>query len=184
LRRPTGSANHASMKRPRTSPQSANDNDPDAKLPVRFVWDVYRAAARARYVGQVVAADADEAVNAAAVEFKTDIRKLIAVRQRETGIGQAATWPSTLLRRPLTGFARRARSGVQRRLCLLGRDILRDCLEPDDLARHLLLAGGEMVDAVGYLLLSGGDVAGDPIDAARYLVEPVGSGFRDRSLRC
>jgi hypothetical protein len=48
---------------------------------VRWTWDVYRAAARARYVGQVIAADADEAIAAAAVEFRTDIRKLIAVRR-------------------------------------------------------------------------------------------------------
>jgi hypothetical protein len=39
------------------------------------------AAARARWIGQVAARDADEAVEAAAVEFKTDIRKPIAVQQ-------------------------------------------------------------------------------------------------------
>jgi hypothetical protein len=36
------------------------------------------AAARSRWVGQVVAATAEEAIEAA-VEFKTDVRKLIAV---------------------------------------------------------------------------------------------------------
>ncbi len=45
----------------------------------RYVWEVYRAAARARRVGQVVASTADEAIKAAAVEFKTDAWKLIAV---------------------------------------------------------------------------------------------------------
>jgi hypothetical protein len=48
---------------------------------VRFVRDVYRAGAR--YVSQVVAADADEAIEAAAEEFRTDVRKLIAVRRWE-----------------------------------------------------------------------------------------------------
>jgi hypothetical protein len=36
------------------------------------------AAARARWVGRVIAHSADAAIEAAAVEFKTDIRKLIA----------------------------------------------------------------------------------------------------------
>ena len=35
---------------------------------------VYRAAARARWVGQVVASTADEAIETVAVEFRTDIR--------------------------------------------------------------------------------------------------------------
>jgi hypothetical protein len=34
-------------------------------------------------VGQVIAADAAEAIEAAAVEFKTDVKKLIAVRRFE-----------------------------------------------------------------------------------------------------
>jgi hypothetical protein len=46
----------------------------------RFAWDVYRSAARARWVGQVVAGNANEAIEAAAVEFRTDVKKLIAVR--------------------------------------------------------------------------------------------------------
>jgi hypothetical protein len=40
------------------------------------------AAARARYVGRVIAHNADAAIEAASVEF-TDIRKLIAVRRFE-----------------------------------------------------------------------------------------------------
>jgi hypothetical protein len=48
-----------------------------------YCWDIYRAAARARYVGQVIAADADEAIESAAVGFRTDIKKLIAVRRYE-----------------------------------------------------------------------------------------------------
>jgi len=34
-----------------------------------------------RWAGQVIAADADEAIEAASVEFRTDIKKLIAVRR-------------------------------------------------------------------------------------------------------
>jgi hypothetical protein len=48
---------------------------------VRCARDVYRAAAHARWAGQVAAADATEAIEAAAVEFRTDFRKLIAVRR-------------------------------------------------------------------------------------------------------
>jgi hypothetical protein len=39
--------------------------------------------ARARWVGRVIAADAGEAIETAAVEFRTDIKKLIAVRRYE-----------------------------------------------------------------------------------------------------
>lgn len=72
-------------KRPRrrreTPAQPANDNSRNPKFPPRYAWDVYRAAARARWVGQVIASTADEAIEAAAVEFRTDIKKLIAVRR-------------------------------------------------------------------------------------------------------
>jgi hypothetical protein len=51
----------------------------------RYAWDVYRAAARSRWVGQVIAADSDEAIDAAAVEFRTDVNKLIAVRRYAVG---------------------------------------------------------------------------------------------------
>jgi hypothetical protein len=60
-----------------------NDNRPGDKPVVRFAWDVYRAAARSRWVGQVIAADATEAIEAAAVEFRADVWKLIAVRRWE-----------------------------------------------------------------------------------------------------
>jgi hypothetical protein len=61
----------------------ANDNKPDA-LPLQsYAWDVYHAAARARWVGRVIAHSADAAIKAAAVEFKSDVRKLIAVRRFE-----------------------------------------------------------------------------------------------------
>ena len=59
----------------------ANDNDANPPPPPR--WDVYRAASRARWVGQVIATSADEAIATAAVEFNTDIRKLIAVAAYE-----------------------------------------------------------------------------------------------------
>jgi hypothetical protein len=68
------SGQSASMKRLRPS----NDNKRNPPPMARYVWDVYRAAARSRWVGQVVAATADDAVKAAAVEFKTDAWKLIA----------------------------------------------------------------------------------------------------------
>ena len=60
------------MKRKRPS----NEN---GRSQTRYCWDIYRAAARARWVGQVVAATAEAAIEAAAVEFKTDVKKLIAV---------------------------------------------------------------------------------------------------------
>jgi hypothetical protein len=65
------------MKRPRLS----NDNSRNPPYRQRFAWDVYRAAARARWIGQVIAADAEEAITAASVEFRADIKKLIAVRR-------------------------------------------------------------------------------------------------------
>jgi len=49
-----------------------------------LLWDIYRAASKAKWTGSVEAADADAAVQAAAIEFKTDARKLIAVRRRWT----------------------------------------------------------------------------------------------------
>jgi hypothetical protein len=51
---------------------------------LRWAWDVYRAAATARWVGRVIAAGADEAI-AAPVEFRTEVKKLIAVRNRRGG---------------------------------------------------------------------------------------------------
>jgi hypothetical protein len=44
----------------------------------RYAWDVYRAAVCARWVGRVIAHSADAAIEAAAVEFKTNAWKLIA----------------------------------------------------------------------------------------------------------
>jgi hypothetical protein len=63
-------------------PRPANDNSPNPPPPR---WDVYRAASRGRWVGQVIASNAYEAIEAAAFEFNTDIRKLIAVRRFEIG---------------------------------------------------------------------------------------------------
>jgi hypothetical protein len=67
------------MKRPTPS----NDNDSDSLPMQRFSWDVYRAASRARWVGSVIASTADEAIQAAAVTFRTNAWKLIAVRRYE-----------------------------------------------------------------------------------------------------
>jgi hypothetical protein len=72
-------------RRLHTLARAANDNDPKAQPTPRYAWYVYRAAARARWVGQVVASSADDAIEAAAVEFKTDVKKLIAVRRYEVG---------------------------------------------------------------------------------------------------
>jgi hypothetical protein len=60
-------------------PRPSNDNKRNAKPLPRFVFDIYRAAARARWLGRVVAPTAEAAIEAAAVEFKTDAWKLIAV---------------------------------------------------------------------------------------------------------
>jgi hypothetical protein len=74
--RRTGSVRSAVMR-------AANDNDLCSAPILFYAWDVYRAAARARWVGRVVAGDADAAIEMAAVEFRTDIKKLIAVRRYE-----------------------------------------------------------------------------------------------------
>jgi hypothetical protein len=79
LRRPGASANPSGIKRPRPS----NDNSQNPPYMPRYAWNVYRAAARARWVGRVEAVDADEAVI-----FDSDVRKLIAVRRREIA------WPN------------------------------------------------------------------------------------------
>jgi hypothetical protein len=73
------------QRRQDTPARAANDNDPMGKRALRYAFDVYRAAARARWVGQVVAISADAAIEAAAVEFRTDVKKLIAVRRYEVG---------------------------------------------------------------------------------------------------
>jgi len=45
------------------------------------IWDVYRAAAKLRPLGTVEAADANEAIDKAAKEYKVIAGKLIAVRR-------------------------------------------------------------------------------------------------------
>ena len=45
-------------------------------------WDIFKAAAKARPLGTVEAADADEAIEKAAKEFKVIASKLIAVQRR------------------------------------------------------------------------------------------------------
>ena len=45
-------------------------------------WDIYRAAARAKWIGTVEAADADAAIKEAAKQFDVQhTKKLIAVRR-------------------------------------------------------------------------------------------------------
>jgi hypothetical protein len=79
LFRTANSANLSGMKRPRPS----NDNKPNAPPHAALRMGRYRAAAQARWVGRVIASSADGAFNAAAVEFRTDMKKLIAVRRYE-----------------------------------------------------------------------------------------------------
>ncbi len=64
---------------PSRRPTSANDNKRHVEPKRRFAFDIYRAAARSRWLGQVIAHSVDEAIEAAAVEFNTDVKKLIAV---------------------------------------------------------------------------------------------------------
>jgi len=45
-------------------------------------WDIYKIAAKLRLLGTVDAVDEAEAIEKAANEFKTDARRLIAVRRR------------------------------------------------------------------------------------------------------
>jgi hypothetical protein len=45
-------------------------------------WNIYRADGKAKWVGTLKAATADAAIEAAAKEFKTDVRRLFAVRHR------------------------------------------------------------------------------------------------------
>jgi Ser/Thr protein kinase RdoA (MazF antagonist) len=63
--------------------RAANDNKRNSPPLQRYAWDVYRAAARAKWVGRVIASTVDAAIEEAAVEFKTDAWKLIAVRRFE-----------------------------------------------------------------------------------------------------
>jgi hypothetical protein len=70
-------------QRRETPLRAANDNKLGVRPSLRYVWSVYCAAARARWIGQVVASTTDEAVEAAALDFKTDAWKLIAVPRYE-----------------------------------------------------------------------------------------------------
>jgi hypothetical protein len=45
-----------------------------------------------------------------------------------------------------------------------------DLVQFGDLARYLLLAGRDSVNAARHLLLAAGDTGGDPVDVARYLL--------------
>jgi hypothetical protein len=41
--------------------------------PPLFLWDIYRAASKATWIGSVEAADANAAIEVAAIKFKTDV---------------------------------------------------------------------------------------------------------------
>ena len=45
-------------------------------------WDIYKAASKAKLIGTVEAADADEAIEKGAKEYNVIASKLIAVRYR------------------------------------------------------------------------------------------------------
>jgi hypothetical protein len=62
------------------SPKPPSVNDNKRKQVRRFAFDIYCVAAKAQWIGRVIASTHDEAVEAAAVEFKTDAWKLIAVQ--------------------------------------------------------------------------------------------------------
>jgi hypothetical protein len=47
-----------------------------------LLWDIYKAAAKAKPLGTVEALDADEAIEKAAQEFKVIASELIAVQRR------------------------------------------------------------------------------------------------------
>jgi hypothetical protein len=68
---------------PSREPRASTDNSRNWPPKPRFAWDIYRAAARAGWIGQVIAHSADEAIETAAAEFNTDAWKLIAVRRYE-----------------------------------------------------------------------------------------------------
>jgi hypothetical protein len=53
---------------------------PDKPQPTPL-WDIYRAAKKAVWIGTVEAPDADAAIEAAAKEFKTEAWRLLAVRR-------------------------------------------------------------------------------------------------------
>jgi len=56
---------------------------PDKPQPSPLVsWDIYSAASKAKWISSVVTGDKSSATEKAAIEFKTDARKLIAVRRR------------------------------------------------------------------------------------------------------
>ena len=84
---------------PPRRPRIANDNSRNAKPLQRCAFDIYRAAARARWLGQVITSTADEAIEAAAVEFKTYAQKLIAVRRYEIAQAGPVIGTRSLLRR-------------------------------------------------------------------------------------
>jgi hypothetical protein len=47
-----------------------------------IIWEIYRAAAKARWIGEVEAADEAEAIAKAAEQFNQPATKLMAVRRR------------------------------------------------------------------------------------------------------
>jgi hypothetical protein len=67
---------------------------PSPSQPTPLLWDIYRAASKAKWIGTIEAADADAAIEAAAKEFKTDANKLIAVRRRGIAGAVPSWWVS------------------------------------------------------------------------------------------
>ena len=70
-------------------------------------WDIYRAAAKAKWFGEVEATDVHAAIEAAAKEFRPEPAKLIAVRRS----------PRSFLHRTRTARRRSGPPGHRRQLC-------------------------------------------------------------------
>jgi hypothetical protein len=69
-----GLASVTGLCRPESTARSPNLNSCNPSPRPRYLFDVYRAAARAHWVGQVIATSADAAIVTAAVEFRTDVK--------------------------------------------------------------------------------------------------------------
>jgi hypothetical protein len=65
---------------PPRRPRIANDNARNAPPLQRYAWHIYRADARARWGGRVIASTVAASIAAAAVEFSTVISPFISRR--------------------------------------------------------------------------------------------------------
>jgi hypothetical protein len=68
---------------------------PPFELEPMPAWSIYKLAATRQWLGIVEALDAKTAIEAAAKEFKTDARRLLAVWQRPWGRAKLTRRPSS-----------------------------------------------------------------------------------------